>query len=152
MPDNKASSDAVKEAKAARDEAVDNAQEAAEAEQTRAQIDADFRADVAKASEKRDKALAKLDKKTGGTGGNIDEIAWNETKAEDDPVYNALAPDHRQKLRAVTDAVRSTGNADVVGLEAYEARIVELLADEKAAAGTPTAVAAAAKANLEKGK
>ena len=149
MPDNKASSEAVKDAKDARDEAIEKAQEATEAEQTRAQIDAKFREDIQKATEKRDKALAKL---PNAPGANLDEVAWNETKADDDPLYNALTPDHRQKLRVVSDAVRSTGNADVVGLEAYEARIVELLADEKAAAGTVTPVAAAAKANLEKGK
>lgn len=148
MPDNKAS-DAVKEAEKARDEAIEAAQETAEAEQTRAQIDAKFREDMHKAAEKRDKALAKL---PNAPGANIDEIAWNETKLDDDPPYNALTPEHRQKLRVVTDAVRATGNADVVGLEAYEARIRELLEGEKAPAGTATPVAAAAKANAEKGK
>jgi hypothetical protein len=141
-------SDQVKDAVKARDEAVEAAQESVEVEATRADIDRKFREDVAKAAEKRDKALAKL---PNAPGANLDEIAWNETKADDDPVYAALVPDFKQKLHTVTEAVRATGNADVVGLEAYEARIVELLEDEKAAAGTVTPVAAAAKANAEKG-
>lgn len=123
------------------------AKEGAEVEAKRNEIDADFREGVQKLQEKRDKALAKLPRR-----GNIAEVAWNETKEEGDPPYNAVASDHRQKLDTIVQAVRETGNADVVGLEAFEERVKELLADEKEAEGTPTKVAAAAKANAEKGK
>lgn len=143
------STDAVKDAKEAREEAVEAAADTAKDEQKRNEIDAQFREDVAKAAEKRDKALAKLSRKP-GHGGNIAEIAWNDTKAEEDPPYNAITADHRHKLDVVVDAVRTTGNADVAGLELFEARVVELLAEEKAATGTVTPVAAAAKANAEK--
>lgn len=116
------------------------AEEGAKEEAKRAEIDAKFRDDVRKAAEHRDKALAKLPRT-----GNIAEIAWNETKAEEDPEYNAVAGDFRQKLDTVVQAVRQTGNADVVGLEAFEEKVKELLAEEKEAEGTPSKTAAAAK-------
>lgn len=144
-------SDAVKDAKEQAKEDEKAREEAVEEEQTRTEIDAAFHEDVAKASEKRNKALAKLDKKA-GRGGNIAEIAWNETKAEEDPVYASTAFDHRNKLNAAVDAIRTSGNADIVGLEAFEARVVELLKEEKEAVGTPTRVAADAKANASAGK
>jgi hypothetical protein len=129
--------------------ALPTPEEAAKLEAKENEINAEFREDVAKAVEKRDKALAKLPRKRGA---NTAEIAWNETKAEDDPAYNAIASDYRQKLDTVVQAIRETGNADVVGLEAFEERVKELLAEEKEAEGTPTKVAAKAKANAAKGK
>lgn len=125
------------------------AQEAAKEEAKRTEIDAAFRDDVRKATEKRDKALAKL---PSSKHGNIAETAWNETKGEDDPPYNETAADHRAKLDTVVQAVRETGNADVVGLEAFEERVRELLAEEAEAAGTPSKTPAEAKKQLEKGK
>lgn len=125
--------------------------DAAKDEAKRNEIDAEFRDAVNKASEKRTKALAKLDSKR-GPGANIAEIAWNETKADEDPVYGDTTGEHRNKLAEVVRAVRETGNADVVGLEAFEARVAELLAEVKEAAGTPSKVPAEAKKNVDKGK
>lgn len=124
---------------------TEEAQEAAKTEQKRTDIDAKFREDVRKAAEHRDKALAKLPR-----SGNIAEIAWNETKAEGDPEYRDVAGDHRLKLDNVVQAVRETGNADVAGLEAFEEKVKELLAEEKEAEGTASKTAAAAKAIPDK--
>lgn len=124
-------------------------EESAKVEAKRNEIDAQFRDDVAKAAEKRDKALAKLPRR--GTG-NVAETAWNETKREEDPEYKNIAGEHRRKLDDVVNAVRETGNADVAGLEAFEERVKEVLAEEKEAEGTPSKTAAAAKANVDKGK
>lgn len=125
------------------------ATEAAKVAAKRNEIDAQFREDVRKAAEKRDKALEKFGPRHGG---NIAEIAWNETKADEDPKYGDAAADHRRKLDTVVQAVRASGNADVVGLEAFEERVKELLADEAEAAGTPSKTPATAKAIAEKGK
>lgn len=114
------------------------------------EADATFREEVAKAAEKRDKARAKA-----GAPLSIAERAWDETKSDDDPLYRETALTHRQKLDDVVAAVRTSGNADVVGLEEFEARVVELLAEEGATpgagglvvadrAGRPTEEAAAA--------
>lgn len=129
----------------------DPAVEAAEVQAKRNEIDAQFRADVAAAGEKRNKALAKLPAEP-GKGANIAELAWNQTKADDDPDYANTAGDHRRKLDTVVQAIRESGNADVVGLEAFEERVKELLADEKEAEGTPSKVPAKAKEQAEKGK
>lgn len=110
------------------DKAKEEAAKRVEAEQ---KIDAEFREAVAKATEKRDKALAKL-----SPGSNIAETAWNETKAEEDPLYKDSTADHRRKLDTVVEAVKTTGNADVVGLEDFEARVIELLAEAGTPAGT----------------
>lgn len=91
-----------------------------------AEADATYREDVKAAGEKRAKALAKVP----GTG-NLAETAWANTKSDEDPAYNDLALDFRQKLDAVVDAVRTTGNAGVVGLEEFEAEVVKLLEAEK---------------------
>lgn len=104
---------------------------AAKEAQIRQEADAEFREDVRKATEKRDKKLAKLT-----LGVNIAEKAWNETKAEDDPPYNAISSDHRQRLDTVVQAVRETGNADVVGLEEFEARVLELVKEQGGPTGT----------------
>lgn len=122
------------------------AEKAAETEQKRAEIDQQYRDDVAKAGEKRAKALAKLP----AHRGNIAEVAWDETKREEDPLYNAVAPDHRAKLDTAVQTIRESGNADIVGLEAFEERVKELLAEEAEAEGTPSKVAAAAKAVPDK--
>lgn len=128
---------------------TDAALEGAEAEAKRADIDTRFREDVNKAAEKRNKALSKLPAERRK---NIAETAWNETKAEDDPDFNAVTPDHRAKLNYTVQTVRETGNADIVGLEAFEAKVKELLADEKEAEGTPSGVPARAKAQATEGK
>lgn len=125
------------------------AQEAAKEEAKRAEVDTTFREDVRKAAEKRDKVLAKLPTTRRG---NIAEVAWNETREDSDPVYADTAGDHRRKLDTVVQAVRETGNADVVGLEAFEEKVKELLAEEKEAEGTPSKMPAKAKENVEKGK
>lgn len=104
---------------------------AAKEAQIRQEADAEFREDVRKATEKRDKKLAKLK-----TGINIAEKAWNETKADDDPPYNAVSSDHKQKLDTIVQAVRETGNADVVGLEEFEARVKELVDEQGGPTGT----------------
>lgn len=150
-PRDEASKDAARPAEQSTNMAATTATalEAAKDEAKRTDIDAHFREDVRKASEKRDKALAKLGPRAGA---NIAEIAWNDTKAEDDPAYNDCAADHRAKLDTVVQAVRATGNADVVGLEAFEERVRELLAEEAEAAGTPSKVPAEAKKHAEKGK
>ena len=119
----------------------------AEIEAKRNAADAQFREDVAKAAEKRDKALAKLP-----GSGNIAEEAWNSTKADEDPAYNAVAADHRAKLDTAVQTIRETGNADIVGLEAFEEKVKELLADEKEAEGTPSKVPAKAKEQATAGK
>jgi hypothetical protein len=150
-PRDEASKDASRPAEQSTNMAATTATalEAAKEEAKRADIDAAFREDVRKASEKRDKALAKLPSEKRG---NIAEVAWNETKGDDDPVYADTAVDHRRKLDTVVQTVRETGNADVVGLEAFEERVKELLAEEKEAEGTPSRVPATAKAQVEKGK
>jgi hypothetical protein len=110
----------------------DTAREAAaEREQALAQADADFREDVAKAAAKRQKVLDKYPDQ-----GNIAERAWNATKSEDDVEYKALAGEFKQKLDDVVTAVRETGNADVVGLEEFEAEVVRLLAELDVPTGT----------------
>jgi hypothetical protein len=109
------------------------AEEAAEQRAAINEADADFREAVAKATEKRDKAIEKATK---GKSGNVAEIAWNETKSDDDPLYKDCAVDHRRKLDDIVTAVRQTGNADVVGLEDFEAKVVELLKDRGEEPGT----------------
>lgn len=159
MPDNKPRDEADKDAgrpaeraatatEMAKD-AIKAADEAAKTEQKRNEIDAEFREDVHKAAEKRDKALAKLPR---AATANIAETAWNDTKAEDDPDYANTAADHRRKLDTAVQAIRESGNADIAGLEAFEERVKELLAEEAEAEGTPSKVPAAAKAHAEKGK
>lgn len=137
---DEASADAPRPAERTKTQAeLDKAAEvAAKDAQIRAEADAQFREDVAKAQEKRDKRLAKL-----STGTDIVEQAWNETKADDDPPYNALAADHLQKLRAVETAVRETGNADVIGLEAFEERLRELINEQGGPTGTALVPSAA---------
>lgn len=102
----------------------ESAQKAAKAAQERSEADTEFREAVQKAAEKRAKRLEKL----GGT--SIAEKAWNETKAEEDPPYAQVSGDFRQKLDAIVATIRETGNADVVGLEAFEERVKELVAEE----------------------
>jgi hypothetical protein len=116
-------------------EAEKAAEEAAERQNAINEADAAFREDVAKAAEKRDKAIAKATK---GMSTNVAEEAWNETKAEGDPEYRAVAADHRAKLDTVVEAIRTTGNADVVGLEAFEAKVVELLEKRGEMPGEPS--------------
>lgn len=143
-PRDEASKDAARPAEQSTNMAAvtQTAQEAAKEEAKRTDIDATFRDDVRKASEKRDKALAKL---PSSKHGNIAEVAWNETKTDEDPLYKDTVADHRAKLDTVVQAVRETGNADVVGLEAFEEKVKELLEEDKEAEGTPSKVAAAAK-------
>lgn len=112
------------------------AEEAAKQRAAIAEADADYREAVAKAAEKRDKAIEKA---TDGKSGNVAETAWNETKAEEDPLYKDCAPDHRRKLDDIVTAVRQTGNADVVGFEDFEAKVLELLTER---GESPAAVAA----------
>ncbi len=119
---------ATKKASDVRNAADDAKKKATERAEGLSKADAEFRDAVAKAAKKRADAIAKLP-----GGGNIAETAWNETKADEDPEYNAVSSTFRAKLDDVVAAVRQTGNADVVGLEAFEARVVELLAE----AGTP---------------
>ena len=137
---------AAEKSKAAQKTAEESAKEQAK----RAEIDKEFQDDVAKAAEKRTKALSKLSPKA--RGGNIAEIAWNDTKADEDPDFGSVDATHREKLNYVVQTIRETGNADVVGLEAFEERVKELLDEEKEAEGTPSKVPAKAKENAEKGK
>lgn len=143
-PRDEASKDATRPAEQSTNMAAttQTALEAAKEEAKRTDIDAAFREDVRKAGEKRDKALAKL---PSSKRGNIAETAWNDTKTDEDVPYNETAADFRARLDTVVQAVRETGNADVVGLEAFEERVKELLDEEKEAEGTPSKVAAAAK-------
>lgn len=106
-------------------EAEKAAQKAAEDQAKRNQIEADFREDVAKAADKRAKALAKLDP----ASVNVAEQAWNDTKPEGEPDYNGITSTKKAQLDLVVDAVRTSGNADVVGLEDFEARVAELLVE-----------------------
>lgn len=143
-PRDEASKDATRPAEQSTNmaAATQTAQEAAKEEAKRTDIDATFREEVQKAADKRTKALAKLPSEKHR---NIAETAWNETKAKEDPEYKDTAPDHRAKLDTVVQAIRESGNADVVGLEAFEEKVRELLAEEAEAAGTPSKTAAAAK-------
>lgn len=100
------------------------AEEAAKAAAERKQIEADLQEDVNTAVAKHDAALAEL------PGGSVAERAWNATKADDDPVYREISSVKKQQLAEVEEAVRRTGNADVVGLEAYEAEVKRLLEAE----------------------
>lgn len=110
------------------------ARESAERTAAINEADAEFREDVAKAAAKRDKAIAKF------KSPNVAEQAWNETKSESDPDYNAVSGDFRQKLDNVVQSVKETGNADVVGLEEFEKRVVELLAEQGVPAGSAGAL------------
>lgn len=103
----------------------------------RAEADAEFRETVQKAADKRAKRLAKLP-----AGANVAEQAWNETKDELDPLYNAVTPDHKFKLDTAVDHIRRTGSADIAGLEAFEARVKELIADEEPTAALQPASSA----------
>lgn len=105
-------------------EADKAAEEARERETKRNEADTEFRETVRKAGEKRAKVYAD----TGA--GNIAEQAWNDTRDEDtDPPYNEISFTKRQQLDAVVEALRTSGNADVVGLEEFEARAKELLVE-----------------------
>ena len=150
-PRDEASKDAPRPAEQSTNMAATTptALDAAKEEAKRSEIDAQFREDVRKAAEKRDKALAKL---PAVKHGNIAETAWNDTKAKEDPIYADTAADHRRRLDTVVQAIRESGNADVVGLEAFEGRVKELLAEEAEPAGTPSKTAAEAKKQIEKGK
>lgn len=87
-----------------------------------AEADSEFKDAVAKAGEARKKVLDAYP-----DAGNIAERAWNTTKRDDDVDYAAATLPFRQKLDTVVEAVRSSGNADVVGLEDFEAEVVRLL-------------------------
>lgn len=102
-------------------------EEAAKNEAARAEADAKYREAVAKAGEERQKTLDKLP----DSAGNIAEVAWNDTKEEADPLYASCAALHRQKLDAALVAIEATGTAGIQGLEDYEARVLELLAERK---------------------
>lgn len=73
--------------------------------------------------------------------GSYAEIAWNDTKAEGDPLYAECTGDHRRKLDTAVDAITRTGRADIVGLEAFEARVKELIEAQKS--GKPVSKALA---------
>lgn len=107
-------------------EADKAAKEAAERKAAIDKADADFKAAVVKAAEAREKVLEKYPDL-----GNVAEAAWNETKVEEDPPYKDVTLDKRQKLDSVVDTIKTTGNADVVGLEDFEARVIELLKERK---------------------
>lgn len=109
------------------------AKEATERTAAIAKIDADFREEVKAASDKRTKALLKYPDLN-----NYAERAWNDTKSEEDATYAEVSLPYRQKLDAVVEAVKTTGNADVVGLEAFEERVRELIAAEKPVALQPS--------------
>lgn len=87
-----------------------------------AEADQDFRDAVKKAAEARDKVLEKYPDL-----GNVAEAAWNETKAEEGPLYKDVALTFRFKLDSTVDTIKQTGNADEIGLEEFEKRVVELL-------------------------
>lgn len=105
---------------------VDKVEEAAKVVAKKAEIDKEFQDTVAKAAEERNAKLAKLPI-TPGT--NIAEQAWNETKADEDPVYGACAFEHRAKLDTAVDSIKRSGSADIAGLEDFEVRVKELLAE-----------------------
>lgn len=141
---DEASPDAAAPAERVASQRDKDAKLAAKEAEKRQEIDAEFREDVRKAAEKRDKALSKLK-----TGRNLAEIAWNKTKAEEDPAYNAVDSTFRERLNTVVQTIRETGNADVVGLEAFEAEVKELVAEEGGPTGTalePTAMPGKAEA------
>lgn len=127
---------ATKSAEEARSAADREMEEARERQARINEIDATFREEVKAAADRRAKALADLP----GYSTNFAETAWNETKAEDDPLYADVSPDFRRKLDTAVDSIRNTGSADIVGLEAFEARVKELIAEEKEEK-EPTAVA-----------
>lgn len=103
-------------------EADKAAKEAAERKAAIDKADADFKEAVAKAAEARDKVLEKYPDL-----GNVAEAAWNDTKLEEDPLYKDVAFTKREQLNAAVDTIKQTGNADIVGLEEFEKRAVELL-------------------------
>lgn len=116
---------------------ADEAAEAARERQAKiAEIDTTFKDAVKAAADERAEALAELNEDFPST--NIAEQAWNETKAEADPLYADVAADFRQKLDVTVDTIKGTGNADEVGLEDFEARVKELLAEEDPNAETAT--------------
>lgn len=93
-----------------------------------ADADAEFQDTVAKAADKRKKALDKFP-----DTGNFAERAWNSTKADSDPVYDEVTPDFRRKLDTAVDAIRTTGSANIAGLEDFEVEVKKLLAAEPVA-------------------
>jgi hypothetical protein len=108
------------------------------------EADTAFHADVAKAAEKRDKVYADYPDKS-----NLAEMAWNATKTDDDPLYKDVVGDFRRKLDFAAETVRATGNADIAGLEAFEAEIKRLLTDLDIPTGTALVPAAATEVAAE---
>lgn len=100
-------------AKAAQEKADEAKEKAAERQAALAQADTDFREAVAEAAAERQKVYDEYAE----DGGNIAERAWNETKLDEDPDYNAVAADHRRKLDVAVDSIRTTGSAGIAGLE-----------------------------------
>lgn len=56
-------------------------------------------------------------------------IAWNTTKAADDPIFAACTPEHKSKLFAIINSVERGIPAGVTGLEAFEAAVSGELAE-----------------------
>lgn len=55
----------------------------------------------------------------------IAALAWNETKAEEDPIFDLAA--HKLLLLTAAQSIFSTGSAGIQGLEAFEAHVVSQL-------------------------
>lgn len=130
---------AIKAAEDRRSAADEKKAEATERQAAINEIDATFREEVKAAADKRAAAMAELP----GESTNMAETAWNETKSEEDPLYADLAMDFRAKVDVAFDAIKTTGNADIAGLEDFEARVKELLAEEKEATEGETKTKAA---------
>lgn len=113
-------------AKSAKTPKADKDQELLDASAKRtaalAEADAKFTEAVAKAAADRKKVYDAYP-----DSGNFAERSWNATKGDDDVPYDEVASTFRGKLDTAVDTIKATGNADIAGLEDFEAEVVRLL-------------------------
>lgn len=119
---------AAKTEKSKKQEALDYA-----AKRTAAlkEADAKLAEAFAKAIEARDKVYAEWP-----DANNFAEIAWNNTKVDEDPLYKDVASPFRAKLDDAAATIRTTGNADIVGLEDFEVEVKRLLEESEIPVGS----------------
>lgn len=115
-------------AKKAQDDAQAQKDYAAEKQAAIAEADAEFQKAVEEAAAARQEVLDQYPDES-----NIAERAWNQTKSDEDPLYKDTTATHRHRLTTAVDSIRTTGTAGIEGLQEFEARAIELLAE----AGTP---------------
>lgn len=93
-----------------------------------AESEAEFKATVEKAADKHQAVIEKHSEP------NLAEAAWNATKSDEDPVYKGVSSEFRSKLDFAVESIQASGVASgIAGLEAFDAEVARLIAEQKKA-------------------